>query len=133
VIGWGQDRANNLFYLLSNLICGLRLFVAVSFVYLFSFASLTAWANYCGPVINYNPPPPHERWRLATTPRSWCPSLFKQCVGVLHHTGLSTLKSRERGPTVYLPYPRMLESLTICRCDYKGSTFYSVKTLSVAL
>ena len=30
----------------------------------------------------------------------------------------------ETGPTVY-PYPRRLESLTICGCNYKGSTFSS--------
>ena len=33
------------------------------------------------------------------------------------------------------PYPKRLESLTVCRCHYKGSTFSSVtslKTLSVS-
>ena len=39
------------------------------------------------------------------------PQLFKGC---------------ETGPPAYSPYPRRLESLTICWCNYKGSTFYSV-------
>ena len=32
----------------------------------------------------------------------------------------------ETGPTVDSPYPRRLEILTICGCNYKGSTFSSV-------
>ena len=37
-----------------------------------------------------------------------------------------TLKMQKTGPTAYSPYPRRLESLIICWCNYKGSTFSSV-------
>ena len=32
----------------------------------------------------------------------------------------------ETGPAIYSPYSRRLESLTICGCYYKGSTFSSI-------
>ena len=35
-------------------------------------------------------------------------------------------KACETGPWVYRTYPRRLESLMVCRCLYKGSTFSSV-------
>ena len=35
-------------------------------------------------------------------------------------------KCCETEPTDFRPYPRRLESLTICRCHYKGSNFFSV-------
>ena len=35
-------------------------------------------------------------------------------------------KAYETGPRVYRTYPRRLESLMVCRCLYKGSTFSSV-------
>ena len=41
-------------------------------------------------------------------------------------TSHSYFKGCETGPPAYSSYPRRLESLTICWCNYKGSTFYSV-------
>ena len=62
-----------------------------------------------------------------TTPGTRCPALFDKGVGCLtspaNHV---TMKMQETGPTVYRPYPRRLECLTICRHNYKGSTFSSV-------
>ena len=45
---------------------------------------------------------------------------------LLRPTRTDQWKCCETGPKVFYPYPRRVESLTICRCHYKGSTFFSV-------
>ena len=37
----------------------------------------------------------------------------------------------ETGPPAYRLYPRRLESLTICGCKYKGSTFSGLETITI--
>ena len=54
------------------------------------------------------------------------PNPYKQWVGSLTPHRIYICKGCEMGPVVYPPYPRRLESLTVCRCLYKGSTFFSV-------
>ena len=56
-----------------------------------------------------------------TTPGTTCPTLFDKCVG-----SLTFPANQETGTTVYSPYPRRRERLTICRCNYNGGIFSSV-------
>ena len=53
-----------------------------------------------------------------------CPALFEKCVGSLTtHANCVTLTMQEMGPMFYSPYTKRPEWLTICRCNYKSSTF----------
>ena len=56
-----------------------------------------------------------------------CPTLYEECVGSLtSHRFITCARACETGPTVYRPYPRRLESLTVCRCYYIGSILFSI-------
>ena len=55
------------------------------------------------------------------------PTLFEQWCGFFYvPQEPDKCKYCESGPTVFRPYQRRLESLTVCKCHYKGSTFFSV-------
>ena len=54
--------------------------------------------------------------------------LLLQCVGSLTSHKVIMNKGCETGPTIYRPYPRRLDSLTICRQHFLLSY---LKTLSV--
>ena len=65
--------------------------------------------------------------KLDIDPGTSSPTLSDKCVGSLTSpANHKTLKIQETGPTIYSPYPRRLQCLTLYRYNYKGSTFSSV-------
>ena len=77
---------------------------------------LTPWCEWC------------NVWRLTSTSGSTSPTLFEQWWGFFYvPQEPDKCKCCETGLTVFRPYPRRLESLTICRCHYKGSTSHLFK------
>ena len=56
-----------------------------------------------------------DEWRLTTTPGSTSPTLFEQWCGFFYVPQKpDKCKCCETGRTVFPPYPRILESLTVC-------------------
>ena len=69
----------------------------------------------------------NDVWRLATPPPSTSSTLFEQWCGFFYvPQEPDKWKCCETGPKVFRPYPRRLERITVRRCHYKGSTFFSV-------
>ena len=75
------------------------------------------------------PPLPTQLMKGCTTPLGSMPPTLRtkqQCGFVYILQESEQWKSCEMGPTVFRPYPKRLECLTICRCHNKGSTLSSV-------
>ena len=80
-----------------------------------------------GPMWGAIPFPIPQTVKVGHTTRVYDPYSFRIVMwGLLRPTTTNQWKCCETGPTVFRPYARRLESLTICRCHYKGSTFFSV-------
>ena len=78
--------------------------------------SVYLWAHCTHPTHNVNDVM-SEGWPQH---RGLCPLLFS-------NSGVGSFTSHKNQISVSArPYPRKLESLTVCRCHYKGSTFFSV-------
>ena len=74
-----------------------------------------------------HPYPIPQPVKVGHTTGVYVPYSFRTVVWVLlRPTRTDQWKCCETGPTVFRPYPWRLESLTVCRCHYKGSTFFSV-------
>ena len=59
---------------------------------------------------------------LTTTPATPRPTFFNKCMGSFTSPANHiTMKKQETGPSVYSPYLRRLERLTIYRCHYKAA------------
>ena len=104
-------------------------------VYLFT--SLIFWTQACTegmctngtqiPCEGCHPCPIPQHVKVGHTNGVYDPFSFGRVMWVLlRPTRANQWKCCETGPTVFCPYPRRLESLTICRCHYKGSSFFSV-------
>jgi len=75
-------------------------------------------------VLTDNPPIPRY---VGHTAGVYVPYSFRTVVWVLlRPTRTNQWKCCETGPTVFRPYLRIIESLTVYRCHCKGSTFSSV-------
>ena len=74
-----------------------------------------------------HPYPIPQPVKVGHTTGVYDPYSFRIVMGVLLRlTRTNQCKCCETGTTVFCPFPKRLEMLTICRCHYKGSTFFSV-------
>ena len=66
-------------------------------------------------------------WEMDHHTRDYVPYFYGQSMGSSASHRICRCKGGETGPTVYRPYSRGLESITVtvCRCLHKGSIFCS--------
>ena len=72
--------------------------------------------------VRCHPYPIPQPVKVDHSTRVYDPYSFRIVIWVLlRPTRTNQGKCCETGPMVFRPYPRRLESLTICRCHYKGA------------
>ena len=99
----------------------------VKIIYLITSTTLSGIHNRVGSNLSVSLQITHPvQERLATPPGSMYPTFFEQWCRFFYIPQEPDLKWKccETGPMVCCPYPRKLESLTVCRCHCKGSTFW---------
>ena len=111
--------------------------IPVVYLFIYLFIYLPAfWTQACPEGMCTNglrsharchPYPIPQPVKVGHTTGLYDPYSFRIVVWVpLHPTRTNQRKCCETGLSVFRPYPKTLESLTICRCHYKGSAFFSV-------
>ena len=125
---WGQRHAS---VTVKSLAYNVPVFHLLFKIFIYFLITSTIWCgthNVVGLqfkcVLTDNPPIPGE---VVHTTRVFVPYSFRSVVWVLlRPTRTDKWKCCETWPTVFCPYLRRLESLTICRYHCKGSIFSSV-------
>ena len=122
------DGQNLAYFLLSDFFTNIHLF----YLFIYQLFWTQACPEGCARTglrshARCHPYPIPQPVKVGHTTGVYVPYSFPTVMWVLlRPTSRNQCKCCETGSSVFRPYPRILESLTICRCHFKGSSFFSV-------